>query len=433
MKPAAFLGAGLAAMLVGLGPASAKDIVIHAGRLIDGDSRAQAQVSILITDDKITGVQSGFVAPVGAEVIDLSRSTVLPGLINTHVHLGLGGGRSTVDPDGHPRTALDGVLASTVTARGFLMHGFTSVRTLGAARGADVALRRAINAGTIVGPRMWVSLEPIGPSGGHSDPRNGEDPETTNPHWSISVADGPDEVRKAVRERKRRGADVIKIMPSGGVLSIGSNPTQKLMTDEEITAAVETAHSLGLKVAAHAQGKEAMEAATRLGVDTIEHGTLGDEGTFRLMRTTGNYFVPTLIVAKLAFDRAAEAERLRPTTGAKAMMLWPKKIDAVALAYKTGVKMAFGSDAGPADSLKEFALLREAGVTPADMVRQATANAADALGASDLIGAIKPGLFADIIAVSGDPLTDARALENIAFVMKGGVVYRNDVEPAAKP
>jgi imidazolonepropionase-like amidohydrolase len=426
MKRVMFFGASLAVLLASAGQAAAKDLVIHAGRLIDGSGRPQAQVSVLVTDDRITAVQSGFVRPVGAEIIDLSGSTVMPGLINTHVHIGLGGGRATVDPDGHPRTALDGVLASTVTTRAFLMQGFTSVRSLGAQRGSDVALRRAINTGVITGPRLWASLEPIGPSGGHSDPRNAEDPETTNPHWTSSVADGPDEVRKAVRELGRRGADVIKIMPSGGVLSVGDNPAHQLMTDEEIKAAVETAHALGLKVAAHAQGKEAMEASTRLGVDTIEHGTLGDETTFRMMKATGNYFVPTLIVAKMAFDRAAEAERLRPTTGAKAMMMWPKKMAAVSLAYKTGVKMAFGTDVGPSDSLKEFALLREAGVTNEDIVRQATVNAAEALGAADQVGAIKPGLFADIIAVNGDPLTDVAALERVAFVMKGGVVYRND-------
>lgn len=429
MKLATILGVSLATLLAGAGPAFAKDMVIHAGRLLDGSGKSQANVSVLVTDDKITAVQSGFVTPAGAEVIDLRTSTVMPGMINTHVHIGLGGGRVTVDPDGHPRTALDGVLAATPITRGFLMNGFTSVRSLGAQYGADVALRRAINAGTIPGPRMWVSLEPIGPTGGHSDPRNAEDPNTFNPQWSTSVADGPDEVRKVVRERARRGADVIKIMPSGGVLSVGDNPAHQLMTDEEIRAAVETAHALDLKVAAHAQGKEAMEASTRLGVDTIEHGTLGDETTFRMMREKGNYFIPTLIIAKMAFDRAAEAERLRPTTGAKAMMMWPRKMGAVSMAYKMGVKIALGTDAGPADSLKEFALLKETGMTNEDIVRQATVNAAEALGAADTLGSIRAGFLADIIAMPGDPLADITALEKVSFVMKGGVVYRNDAAP----
>ena len=424
MKRIKLLGAGAAALLLQAAPVAAKDMVIHAGRLLDGTGKSQANVSVLITDDRITAIQPGFVTPAGAEVISLARSTVLPGLINTHVHLGLGG--PAVDPDGHPRTALDGVLTASRGARAFLMEGFTSVRSVGAARGADLALKRAINTGSIQGPRMWVSLDAIGPTGGHTDPRNDEDPELENPYWAQSVADGPEEFRKAVREHKRRGADLIKIMPSGGVLSIGDDPSQQLMANDEIKAVVDTAHALGMKVAAHAQGKSAIENSTRLGVDSIEHGTLGEDDTFKLMKATGNYFVPTITISKLAFDRADEAEKLRPTTGAKVKILWPKKLAAVSMAYRNGVKMAFGTDTGAADALKEFALLKSAGVSNEDIIRQATVNAADLIGASDRIGSIQPGRFADIVAVPGDPLTDITTLEHVAFVMKGGVVYRND-------
>ena len=428
MKRLNLLGAGAAALLLHVAPACAKDMVIHAGRLLDGSGKVQTNASVLITDDKITGVQAGFVTPPGAEVVDLSKSTVLPGLINVHVHVGLAGG-GAIDPDGHPRTEIDRALAETRETTQFLMEGFTSVRSVGADRGADLALKRAINRGDILGPRMWVSLEPIGPTGGHTDPRNDEDPDLVNPFWAASVADGPEEYVKAVREHKRRGADLIKIMPSGGVLSIGDDPSQQLMTNEEIKATVDTAHALGLKVAAHAQGKAAIENSTRLGVDSIEHGTLGEDDTFKLMKATGNYFVPTIIVSKRAFDQADAMEKVRPTTGQKVKILWPKKINAVKMAYKNGVKIAFGTDVGAVDSLKEFALLREVGITNEDIIREATVNAADLIGASDRIGSIQPGRFADIVAVNTDPLTDITALEHVGFVMKGGVIYRNDLAP----
>jgi imidazolonepropionase-like amidohydrolase len=413
---------------------AAKDIVIHAGRLVSGDDDPRTQVSILITDDRITAVQPGFVTPPGAQIIDLSQSTVLPGLHNMHIHLGGGPYAGPVHPDGHPLTPSDRVLSAIPSLREFLMLGFTSVRVLGQSDYNDVALRRAVNAGTIVGPRMWVATDPLGPTGGHSDERGSSDPDTDNPHWDRAVADGPDEFRKEIRTRKRMGADLIKIMPSGGVTSSGDDPNQKLMTDEEIEASVDAAHALGMRIAAHAQSDDAVAAATRLGVDSIEHGTLATDATLTLMKQRGTVLVPTMSVGKVVTSQLEAQEARQPGTAAKAKAMFARKIDQVRRAYRIGVQLAIGTDTSPRDSLLEFGLLQEAGVSAADIIKAGTSNAARLMGSDKVIGWIRPNYLADIIAVPGNPLDDVRMLENVRFVMKGGVVYRNDYTlPVSSP
>jgi imidazolonepropionase-like amidohydrolase len=427
MKPPAAL---LLASLLFPAPGGAKDIVIHAGRLIDGTGAApRSQVSILIRNDKITGIQAGFVTPPGAEVIDLSQSTVLPGLIDAHKHIGSGGGRrggrSSDVVERGPRTNLDAVLAATGPVRQILEEGFTSVRSVGAADGIDIALKHAVDSGVIPGPRMWVSLEPLSPAGGHGDPTNTLDPNLPFDPLRIahSVVTGPVEVTLAVREHHKRGADLIKIMPSGGVLSTGDNPHLQLMTNEEIKAAIDAAHALGMKVAAHAQGKEAIDNSLRLGIDSIEHGTYADEASFALFKQHGAYLVPTIVVAMETFDRA-NAGQTSADTANKVREAVQFKDKMVAAAYKSGVKIAFGTDVGPGPDLREFSLLNKDGMTPMDIIKAATHSAADLIGAADQIGSVQEGRYADLVATPGDPLTDITQLEHVQFVMKGGVVYK---------
>jgi imidazolonepropionase-like amidohydrolase len=410
-------------------PATAKDTVIHAGRLIDGVSKTPREhVSILIHDDRITGVQDGFVAPAGAEVIDLSTATVLPGLIDCHDHV-------TMQSDGGNPVAemvttntLDDVLKATLYARRTLEAGFTSIRNVSAFGGTDIALKRAINKGFVVGPRMWVSGQALSPTGGHGDPSNGLDFDLQHPHWADMVVDNPMEARKAVRLLRKNGADLIKIMPSGGVLSIGDNPEEQLMEDDEIAAVVQAAHALGMKVAAHAHGKIAIDSAVKLGVDSIEHGSYADAQSYALMKSHGTYLVPTLLVADTVSQVArTHPEQLPPSSAAKALQVAPRTLQNLHAAYLAGVKIAFGTDESIAphgQNAREFALMVKSGMPPMEAIIAATGNAADLIGDTQDIGSVRPGRYADVVAVSGDPLKDITELERVQFVMKGGVVYK---------
>ena len=410
--------------------ATARDLVIHVGRLIDGTGAAPAtQVSILVRDDRIVAVQPGFVSPPGAEVVDLSNETVLPGLIDCHVHI-----LSTHHP-GDPirnavtRDAFDEEIDGVVDARATLMAGFTSVRDVGDETGAVVALKRAIAAGTLPGPRIWTSGNPLGPTGGHTDSANGLDPTLSEPRWADSVVDGPAQAAAAVRRHRREGVDLIKIMPSGGVMSIGDDPSLQLMGDEEIKAVIDTAHALGMKVAAHAHGKQAIDHTIALGVDSIEHGSYADAGSYRLFKSHGTYLVPTMLVGERVYQAAVtHPERLNPSTAEKARVIAPLLQKNLHDAHAAGVKIAFGTDTFGlslhGENAQEFPLLVRAGLTPMEAIMTATHNAADLIGDTQDIGSVQPGRYADLVAVSVDPLTDVSALEHVDFVMKGGVVVR---------
>ncbi|QUD88316.1 metal-dependent hydrolase family protein [Phenylobacterium montanum] len=426
---------GLAAAVAAAATAaSAKDVVIHAGRLIDGVSKTeQSQVSILIHDDRITGVQAGFVTQAGATVIDLSDATVLPGLIDCHDHITASFHPGDPIRNAVTRTNYDDEIDGVNNLKAELMAGFTTIRDVGADTEVIVALKHGVAGGSIPGPRMWVSGSPLGPTGGHGDAANGLDPELSHPGWTDNLVDSPEAARRIVRTLRREGVDLIKIMPSGGVMSIGDDPKLQLMTDDEIKAVIDTAHSLGMKVAAHAHGEAAINHTIELGVDSIEHGSYADDASYKLFKAHGTYLVPTMLVGARVYEHAkTHPEDLNPSTAAKALAVAPMLQKNLHDAYQAGVKIAFGTDtfgmSNHGENAQEFAIMVRAGMPPAEAIWAATHNAADLIGSPD-IGAVQAGRFADIVAVQGDPLQDVTTLEHVQFVMKGGVVYKSGGKP----
>ena len=436
MKTALKLTTAILLALGATAAAQAKDLVIHAGRLIDGTGAApRKQVSILVHDDRITAIQPGYVTPAGAEVVDLKDRTVLPGLIDTHVHITQSFHPGDPIRNAMTRSNYQALIDAVGNARNTLLAGFTTVRSVGDATEAVVSLKRSINEGSIPGPRMWVAGDALGPSGGHGDPANGLLPDLAElPHWHDSVVDSPEEARATVRRMWREGVDLIKIMPSGGVMSIGDDPKLQLMADDEIKAVIETAHALGLKVAAHAHGKQAIDHTIGLGVDSIEHGSYADAESYKLFKAHGTYLVPTMLVGERVYERArTHPEQLNPSTAAKALVIAPLLRKNLHDAYAAGVKIAFGTDTFGlslhGENAQEFALLVGAGLTPMDAILAATRNAADLIGDSADIGTVQPGRYADLVAVAADPLADVRALEHVDFVMKGGMVVKAGGKP----
>jgi imidazolonepropionase-like amidohydrolase len=419
--------------LTAASPVLAKDLVIHAGTLLDGVGESpRHEVSIVVHDDKIERVEAGYSSPAGAEVIDLTNATVMPGFIDCHVHISeLLPSRANATEYWLTHNDIDRALDATQFVRELLQQGFTAARDVG---GGDetVSVRDAIAQGKIPGPRLWVSLEPLGPTAGHGDPRSGIDAGLSHAGWELGIVDSADEARLRVREHRRRGADLIKLMPSGGIASTGDDPRLQLMTNEEMRVAVETAHNLGMKVAAHIYPPAAIENAVRAGVDSVEHGSFATAQTFALMRAHGTYLVPTLTVYEIFYVAARDhPDLLSPGSAQKELAndLLPKQN--FPLAVKSGVKIAYGTDIGQGDHTMEFSLMIDNGLAPAQALFAATRNAADLIGVSDKIGSVQPGRYADLVATAKNPLQDPAEFKRVTFVMKGGVVYRRGGAPTS--
>jgi len=432
MKRALGSAAGLLLVLLawtGIGaaapePAAAPRVVaVRAGRLIDGQGGAAVRNAvILIAGERITAVGPGLPIPAGAEVIDLSQQTVLPGLIDCHTHLTHQSGDYYEDL--FRRSPIDLAIVAPVYARRTLEAGFTTVRDVGAVEFVDVALRNAINRGDVVGPRMQVATLAVGSTGGHND-LSGFSPYLRFDRFS-GVADGPDEIRKLVRFEVKNGADLIKVMATAGVLSEEESVGAPQYSQEEMDAVVAEATMWGKKVAAHAHGTEGIKRAARAGVASIEHGGLIDEEGIRLLVAKGIYLVPDIYTDEYILAEAGHLG-LPQKMIEKEKELRQHQLANWKRAIAAGVKLAFGTDAGVyphGQNARQFHSLLDLGLTPARILRMATVDAADLLGWSDRVGTVTPGRFADLIAVDGDPLTDVTELERVRFVMKGGAVVK---------
>jgi imidazolonepropionase-like amidohydrolase len=400
-------------------------VALHAGHLLDVKSGKTLNDQILIIQDgKILSGSSATEAKIPSDAIriELPNATVLPGFIDAHTHL-------TMDPKfGYETLALSisrQALTGAKNARVTLLAGFTTVRNVGAEEFSDVALRDAINAGDVPGPRMLVSGPPLSITGGHCD--NNMLPFEYHA-TSEGVADGISAVQHKVRENIKYGADVIKVCATGGVLSLGDNPQHSQYTLEELKAIVADAHRLGRKVAAHAHGAEGIRWAAEAGVDSIEHGSYIDDAGIAAMKEHGTYLVPTVYLEDWMMDSGG-LNRLPPPLLAKAKEVIPIARKNVSHAFASGVKVALGTDAAVYPhglNAHEFETMVKLGLSPLQSIQAGTINAADLLGWAGKVGTVEPGAWADIVAVDGDPLKDITTLQRVKFVMKGGEVVKND-------
>jgi imidazolonepropionase-like amidohydrolase len=417
-------------LLLAAGSAQAATQTVDCGRMLDVKAGVwREKVSIVIDDGKVVSI--GPMSPAAGHV-DLSAHSCLPGFIDMHVHLS-GETQKQVDMlrDKLTQSPADGALRAVVLAQRTLMAGFTTVRDLGSQEALNITLKRAIDSGAIPGPRMFTAGRSIATTGGHADPTNGLSERFSealgHPGPNEGVVNSAEEARAAVRARYKEGADLIKVTATGGVLSQARNGQNPQYTEDELRAIVITAKDYGFRVAAHAHGVEGIKRALRAGVDSIEHGTFMDDEAIALFKKTGAYYVPTISAGRYVAEKAKDPEYYSPLVRPKAAAIGSVIQATFARAYKAGVKIAFGTDAAVfphGENAKEFAYMVEAGMPPLAAIRSATLSAADLLDQTGRLGAIEPGYAADIVAVSGDPLADITLLQNIAFVMKNGVVYK---------
>jgi imidazolonepropionase-like amidohydrolase len=411
-----------------LSEAIAQRTIIYCGNLLDvKKGEMQQQMTVIVAKNKITAVEKGYASATSNDkVVDLKNSYVLPGLIDMHVHIEnetRRGGSYDRFVQNPPDVAFQAARYAKIT----LMAGFTTVRDLGGT-GVNIALRNAINKGITDGPRIFTAGKSIATTGGHADPTNGYSKDLMgDPGPLEGVINGVDDARKAVRQRYKDGSDVIKITATGGVLSNAKDGQGPQFTEEEVRAIVETAKDYGFHVAAHAHGAEGLNRAIRGGVQTIEHGTLMDDESIELFKKYGTYYVPTLIAGRTAADSARIMGYYPPLVTPKALAIGPKLQATFAKAYKAGVNIAFGTDAGVYPhgyNAKEFEYMVEGGMPAIEAIQAATVTNAKLLDMSDSIGSIEVNKFADIIAVDANPLQNVKTLQNVTFVMKDGTVYK---------
>ena len=435
MRLASLLPA-LAALAVLVAPAAPSAqtarTLVHCGTLLDPAASAEPmrQRTVVVRDGRVEAVEEGF-TPVGAgdQAIDLRAAVCMPGLIDSHTHL-TGESRKDGYIDDFRLTAADRVLAAVPFARSTLMAGFTTVRDVGGDEGADYALRDAIDRGDVEGPRMFVAGKSLSISGGHADPTNSYREDIVGvPDETQGVVDSPEAAVRGVRIAIKRGSDLIKFTATGGVLSLQGDGSGAHFSEAEMRAIVETANERGLTVAAHAHGDEGMQRAVRAGVSSIEHGTYMSDQTMAMMRQAGVYLVPTITAGKSVADSARIDGYYTPVVTEKSLTIGPRIQDTFRRAYQAGVPISFGTDAGVfrhGRNAREFVYMEEVGVPFMDALRFATVNAADLLGQGETLGALRPGYAADLVAVTGDPLADASAMLDVAFVMKDGRVVKQD-------
>lgn len=407
--------------------ALAQKTIIYCGKLIDPKQlQVQTEMSVIIEGNKVTDVQKGYVTAGSSDkVIDLKSKTVMPGLIDCHVHMDHQTSSNRMLPfiENPADKAFTAIQYSNIT----LMSGFTTVRDVGGS--VTISIRNAINKGQIIGPRIFTAGKILSSTGGHGDGTNGLREDLMHiPELNSDVVNGIDECIKMVRQRYKDGADLIKICSTGGVLSLEKDGSGAQFSEEEIRAIVNTAKDYGMKVACHAHGAEGIKRAVRAGVASIEHGTYVDDEAIALMKKMGTYHIPTIIAGKSVADSAKKPGYFPEIIAKKATEVGSTIQSAFAKTYKAGVKIAFGTDAGVyahGKNWMEFMYMTEAGMPILECIKAATVNAADLLGITD-IGTLEKGKIADIIAVDGDPTKDVSVMGKVKFVMKDGKVYKNE-------
>ena len=403
--------------------------IIHAGRLIDGRSdQPRTQVSITIVDGQIQGVANGYIEPqAGDTLIRLTEHTVLPGLMDMHTHLMSQHSKDSYSERFFMEQA-DYALRSTVYARTTLMAGFTTVRELGDNGVNSIALRKAIEQGWVPGPRIYTAGKSLATTGGHADPTNAlRGDYRRDPGPFDGVLNGADDARKAVRQRYKDGADLIKLTATGGILSLGSSGQNPQFTADELQAVVATAKDYNMIVAVHAHGTEGIKRAVMAGVNSIEHGTFMTDECVELMKQHGTYWVPTLLAGAWVAEKSEQPGYFPEVVRKKASAIGPVIRATFVKAHASGVKIAFGTDSGVSphgENAREFALMVECGMSPMKAIQSATLTAAQLLRIDDRLGTIEPNKLADIVAVKGNPLDDIKLLQHVAFVMKGGVTFK---------